>query len=96
MRFIKNLGSLPIKELFKPSIDLANNGYRLTSKQVNTINNYKDLILELNDSIPLFNKAFKKDDLFINKSLGNTLSLISEKGVDEFYRGEIAKNYHHI
>ena len=87
----KKFGSLPIKELFKPSIDLANNGYRLTSKQVNTINNYKDLIIELNDSIPLFNKVFKEDDLFINKSLGNTLSLISKKGVDEFYRGEIAK-----
>ena len=87
----KKFGSLPIKELFKPAIDLANNGYRLTSKQVNTINNYKDLIIELNDSIPLFNKVFKEDDLFINKSLGNTLSLISKKGVDEFYRGEIAK-----
>ena len=87
----KKFGSLPIKELFKPAIDLANNGYRLTSKQVNSINNYKDLIIELNDSIPLFNKVFKEDDLFINKSLGNTLSLISKKGVDEFYRGEIAK-----
>ena len=84
-------GTLPIKDLFQPAIDLANNGYRLTSKQVNTINNYKDLILELNDSIPLFNKTFKDNDLFINKSLGNTLSLISEKGVDEFYRGKIAK-----
>ena len=84
-------GTLPIKDLFQPAIDLANNGYRLTSKQVNTINNYKDLILELNDSIPLFNKTFKDNDLFINKSLGNTLSLISENGVDEFYKGEIAK-----
>ncbi|MDB4113617.1 gamma-glutamyltransferase, partial [Flavobacteriaceae bacterium] len=84
-------GTLPIKDLFQPAIDLANNGYRLTPKQVNTINNYKDLILELNDSILLFNKTFKDNDLFINKSLGNTLSLISENGVDEFYKGEIAK-----
>jgi gamma-glutamyltranspeptidase/glutathione hydrolase len=83
-------GTIPIKELFKPAIDLANNGYRLTSKQVNTINIYKDLILELNDSISLFNKNFQKDDLFINKSLAKTLTLISEKGVDEFYKGEIA------
>ncbi|MDA8937899.1 gamma-glutamyltransferase [Flavobacteriaceae bacterium] len=84
-------GTLPIKDLFQPAIDLANNGYRLTPKQVNTINNYKDLILELNDSILLFNRTFKDNDLFINKSLGNTLSLISENGVDEFYKGEIAK-----
>ena len=83
-------GTIPIKELFKPAIDLANNGYSLTSKQVNTINSYKDLILELNDSISLFNKNFQKDDLFINKPLANTLTLISEKGVDEFYKGEIA------
>ena len=83
-------GTLPIKELFQPAIDLANNGYELTSKQVNTINNYKNLILELNDSIPLFNKSFKKEDLFINKALASTLSLISEKGKEVFYNGEIA------
>ena len=83
-------GTLPIKELFQPAIDLANNGYELTSKQVNTINNYKNLILELNDSISLFNKSFKKEDLFINKALASTLSLISEKGKEVFYNGEIA------
>ena len=83
-------GSIPIKELFQPAIDLANNGYKLTSNQVNTINNYKDLILKLNDSIDLFNKTFKKDDLFINKSLAKTLTAISNNGADEFYKGEIA------
>ena len=79
-------GTLPIKELFQPAIDLANNGYRLTSKQVKTINNYKDLILKLNDSIELFNKTFKKNDLFINKPLGKTLTQLSNNGVDEFYK----------
>ena len=83
-------GTLPIKELFQPAIDLANNGYKLTSKQVKTINNYKDLILKLNDSIELFNKTFKKNDLFINKPLGKTLTQLSNNGVDEFYKGEIA------
>ncbi|MBT7574236.1 MAG: gamma-glutamyltransferase [Flavobacteriaceae bacterium] len=83
-------GSIPIKELFQPAIDLANNGYKLTSNQVNTINNYKDLILKLNDSIDLFNKTFKKDDLFINKPLAKTLTAISNNGADEFYKGEIA------
>ncbi len=83
-------GTIPIKELFQPAIDLANNGYKLTTNQVNTINNYKDLILKLNDSIELFNKTFKKDDLFVNKSLAKTLTAISNKGVDEFYEGEIA------
>ena len=76
--------------MFQPAIDLANNGYRLTKKQVNTINNYKELILKLNDSIELFNKTFKKNDLFINKALAKTLTTISKNGVDEFYKGEIA------
>lgn len=83
-------GTIPINELFQPAIDLANNGYRLTKKQVNTINNYKELILKLNDSIELFNKTFKKNDLFINKVLAKTLTTISKNGVDEFYKGEIA------
>jgi len=83
-------GTIPINELFQPAIDLANNGYRLTKKQVNTINNYKELILKLNDSIKLFNKTFKKNDLFINKALAKTLTTISKNGVDEFYKGEIA------
>ena len=76
--------------MFQPAIDLANNGYRLTKKQVNTINNYKELILKLNDSIESFNKTFKKNDLFINKALAKTLTTISKNGVDEFYKGEIA------
>lgn len=83
-------GTIPINELFQPAIDLANNGYRLTKKQVNTINNYKELILKLNDSVELFNKTFKKNDLFINKALAKTLTTISKNGVDEFYKGEIA------
>ena len=83
-------GTIPINELFQPAIDLANNGYRLTKKQVNTINNYKELILKLNDSIESFNKTFKKNDLFINKALAKTLTTISKNGVDEFYKGEIA------
>jgi len=86
----EKFGTIPINELFQPAIDLANNGYRLTKKQVNTINNYKELILKLNDSIESFNKTFKKNDLFINKALAKTLTTISKNGVDEFYKGEIA------
>ena len=48
------------------------------------------MILKLNDSIDLFNKTFKKDDLFINKPLAKTLTAISNNGADEFYKGEIA------
>ena len=84
-------GSLPLETLFAPAIELAEKGFILTKRQANSLNFSKDQINSLNDSLSLFNKHFKDGELFINKSLSNSLKLILKNGRDEFYKGSISK-----
>ena len=87
----KKFGSLPLKVIFEPAINLAEKGYKLTYKQAVTLNSYRKEIYELNDSLKLFSNEFKEGDLFVNKALGKTLRRILKNGKDEFYKGDIAK-----
>ncbi|MDG1830713.1 MAG: gamma-glutamyltransferase [Flavobacteriaceae bacterium] len=84
-------GTLPLETLFAPAIELAEKGFILTKRQANSLNFSKGQINSINDSLSLFNKHFKEGDLFINKSLSNSLKLILKNGRDEFYQGSISK-----
>ena len=83
--------TLPLEKLFEPAIKLAERGYRLTVNQANSLNSNRNEINKLNDSPLLFKNDFKEGDLFINKSLANTLKLILKNGRKEFYNGSISK-----
>ncbi|MGY8945731.1 MAG: gamma-glutamyltransferase [Flavobacteriales bacterium] len=87
----EKFGSLPLEVIFKPAINLAENGFILTAKQVQTLNNYRNEINEVNGSLELFKNEFKEGDFFINKAYGRTLRRILNNGEKEFYNGEIAK-----
>ena len=81
--------TLPLNKLFEPAIKLAEKGYVLTKNQANSLNSNRHKINQLNDTVLLFNKTFKEGDLFVNKSLANSLKLILKNGRDEFYKGSI-------
>ena len=85
----EKFGSLPFSQLIQPSIDLAENGYVISKKQANTLNQFQNEIYELNDSIKLFDSKFKEGDVFVNKSLSKTLKKIQSEGKDAFYDGEL-------
>ena len=85
----KKFGSLPFSQLIQPSIDLAEDGYVISKKQANTLNQFQNEIYKLNDSIKLFDSKFKEGDIFVNKSLSNTLKKIQSEGKDAFYDGEL-------
>ena len=85
----EKFGSLPFSQLIQPSIDLAEQGYVISKKQANTLNQFQNEIYELNDSIKLFDSKFKEGDVFVNKSLSNTLKKIQSEGKDAFYNGEL-------
>ena len=82
-------GSLPFSDLIQPAINLANEGYIISKKQANSLNQFQQEIYYLNDSINLFSNKFREGDVFINKSLGKTLEMIKSFGKDVFYNGEI-------
>lgn len=85
----EKFGSLPFSQLIQPSIDLAEDGYIISKKQANTLNQFQNEIYELNDSIKLFDSKFKEGDVFVNKSLSKTLKKIQSEGKDAFYDGEL-------
>ena len=85
----EKFGSLPFSQLIQPSIDLAENGYVISKKQANTLNQFQNEIYELNDSIKLFDSKFQEGDVFVNKSLSKTLKKIQSEGKDAFYDGEL-------
>jgi gamma-glutamyltranspeptidase/glutathione hydrolase len=87
----EKLGSLPIEEILKPVIALAEKGVIVTQKQENQSKNYQEAIVKVNGSNSLFSKLFKENDTVKYTALANTLKRIMKNGRDEFYKGETAK-----
>jgi gamma-glutamyltranspeptidase/glutathione hydrolase len=87
----RKLGSLPIEEILKPVIALAERGVIVTKKQELRFNDYKVEILKKNGPNSLFSTVFKENDFIKYPALATTLKRISKNGRDEFYKGETAK-----
>jgi len=87
----KKLGSLPMSEILKPVIALAERGVIVTKKQEANIDSYRDAIVKINGpNTPLATK-FKANDTIKYPALAKTLRRIQKNGKDEFYKGETAK-----
>jgi gamma-glutamyltranspeptidase/glutathione hydrolase len=91
----EKLGSLPIEEILKPVIALAERGVIVTKKQETRLNNYHDAIVKVNGTKSLFSNVFKENDTIKYPALASTLKRISKNGRDEFYKGETAKTLVH-
>ena len=88
----EKFGSLPIEELFKPSIDLANNGYIVTKYLEAELDEKRDDFIKINGSSSLYSKQYKSGDTIVNKMYANTLREIMNKGADGFYKGPVAQD----
>ena len=84
------LGSLPIQEIIKPVIELANKGVVVTRKQSEKIKENQKYFKLVNKNPILFDKKYYADDTIKYENLANTLSRIMLNGKDEFYKGETA------
>ena len=89
----KKYGSLPIKKLISPAIDLAEKGFILSKFQAEYFNSNRDKFSKNPETKKVFVKEnlWKKGDLFFQQDLAKTLKRISKFGRDEFYSGETAK-----
>ncbi|KUJ62848.1 gamma-glutamyltranspeptidase [Flavobacteriaceae bacterium CRH] len=87
----KKLGSLPMSEILKPVIALAERGVIVTIKQQKQLENYHDAIVKVNGPNTLMGGKFKENDTIKYPALANTLKRILKNGKDEFYKGETAK-----
>lgn len=90
----KRFGKLPVKEILKPAIRYATEGFPLTQ----VIAYYWKANAKYLKKYPGFaevympgEKAPSEGEIFKNPDLANTLSILSKKGLRTFYEGDIAR-----
>jgi gamma-glutamyltranspeptidase/glutathione hydrolase len=84
----KKYGSLPISEILKPVIALAEKGVVVTQYQAQNLAEYRASFLKANGPNSLFSKVYKVNDTIKYLALAETLKRISKNGAAEFYKGE--------
>lgn len=87
----EKFGSLPIKTLLQPVIELAENGFTISEKQHDRFGIYDSIITAVNGKRILVNKDVAAHSNFKNLALAETLKRISINGRDEFYTGQTSK-----
>lgn len=85
-------GNLLFEELINPAIELAENGYFMTSKEAGTLNEKMEDIKKYNTTMPIFIKdsEWKVGETLVQKDLAETLRRIRDEGQAGFYEGENA------
>lgn len=84
----KKYGSLPISEILKPIIALAERGVVVTQYQAQSLADHRASFIKANGPNSLFSKVYKVNDTIKYLALAETLKRISKKGAAEFYKGE--------
>ena len=87
----KKMGSLPLKQLMQPAIELAEKGYVVTDKQARSFQRYSTLFEEVNGEDTFFAQGHQAGDTIVNPALAKTLKAIAEKGNAGFYDGWVAQ-----
>ena len=87
----EKLGSLPMSEIMKPVIELAEKGVVVTKKQEKSLNVYRESIIKANGAKTKFASVFKENDTIKYPALAETLKRIAKNGKEEFYKGQTAQ-----
>jgi gamma-glutamyltranspeptidase/glutathione hydrolase len=84
---------LPMSKLIQPAIDLAEQGFSITQKEANLLNNQMESFNRHNKNKTVFqkNSSWKQGDILLQKELAATLKLIQKNGKKGFYEGKIAQ-----
>ena len=91
---VKKYGRLSLKEILKPAIQQAKNGFIVTERYRNLIRYREDVIRQYASTSSIFfinNKIPKLGDFIVQKDLAKTFSMIAEKGSKGFYQGNFAQ-----
>lgn len=87
-------GTKKLSDLIKPAIQLAQNGFKITDRQAETMLEVKDEFAKFASSKKYFLKSdgstYKGGELLVQKDLAKTLKLIQKEGPKAFYEGAIA------
>ncbi len=86
-------GKLEMAELIQPAIEVARDGFAVTSQQAKRLNNFKERFIKNNLHKPVFVKdtPWKAGDQLVQTDLSQTLLRISLSGPAGFYAGKTAE-----
>ena len=87
----EKMGSLPISEILKPVIALAERGVIVTKKQEERLHDYHDVLVQFNGPNSVLSTEYKENEFIKYPALAATLKRIAINGKEEFYKGETAK-----
>ena len=88
----EKMGSLPLKDLIQPSIELAKRGFVVTEKQAQSLNSKRDEFIKVNGKNTFYGKIFNSGDTIKNPNLAKALNEISKHGNKGFYEGWVAES----
>jgi gamma-glutamyltranspeptidase / glutathione hydrolase len=91
---LERYGTLDRSAVLDPSIEIAENGFALTTIQARRFNSYRTAFSEFESTRRYFVKPdgsdFGPHETFVQRDLAGVLRRIREHGHDGFYRGETA------
>src|SRR5690242_4909319 len=99
VRALERFGTISLAEAVQPAIRRAEEGWEIHWLSALSFNQQLDLIVRYPSSkalfsrngLPLRPRRAGPGDVLRNPALGRTLRALAESGVEEFYRGQIAR-----
>ncbi len=91
---LKKFGTLSLRDVLKPAIELAEKGFPLNNYLKSSIDSHWELLSKFPETkrILLNNgRGWKIGDIIVQKDLAKTLKDIAKFGPDAFYKGSIAE-----
>ncbi len=84
-------GRLPMRELIKPAIALADWGYAVSETEATRLNNFQEAFKKYNNQPnPFIKSEWKSGDRLVQPELARTLRRIQDQGTAGFYEGPTA------
>jgi gamma-glutamyltranspeptidase / glutathione hydrolase len=89
---LEKYGTMKLKDVIQPAIDLAENGFKIDSSTESMFNSEYEYFKKIESSKKIFTnhgKRFTSGELFCQKDLAKTLCTIRDGGSKAFYDGEL-------
>ena len=92
---LEKYGSMTLKEVIAPAIELAEKGIVVTPDLADSLIGLKDRLQQWPSTVPVFYKEdgvpYEPGETLVQADLANSLKLIAEQGQDAFYKGAIGE-----
>ena len=94
---LKDYGTMPLSEVLQPAIEYAEQGVIVDRRYAASLARRASDHARYPSSASIYLKngeePYKEGELLVNKAQARSLRIIAEKGIDAFYKGELAQEF---